>query len=465
MMIRDLLTRHDRLTHHSGTRQLSSVASAGTGSQRNEALDIALSNSPVEISTTPPAVGQEAPLLDVTDMPSSIPNNPHQTPTSIANESHSTVNCATQNSSFAIEYDSLQYFTANYMDDFSSFMDSVCDPSHTFSPSYQLVPWFFEEPDISVAAHHKESVTSLRNERPAPSRTSDPIVLATSNPTTFESQVPRLQPEEDVAESISEDQKDPHLHVSEGCRQRIVNDLAGLSTFIDKDFVLPSRHALSRFFGGYFTSFHNHFPFLHIPTLRPNSITVELFLAITAVGARYTCEPEISANLFRAAKAIVFEQIRKQKAARVIHNPENAYRQRAAPNLKASHAPTHQEHSPRKDEGPHTVELIETMLLMVAITTWSEPRSSFDGLSMRSMLDCLIREEKVLVAGQPQLETADGRQSWIRLEQRKRIIFVAFCFINMHTVIFDIPPAMWANQIHIDLSCCEREWRAGDEEE
>ncbi|KAM0451997.1 hypothetical protein ACHAPV_009720 [Trichoderma viride] len=115
-----------------------------------------------------------------------------------------------------------------------------------------------------------------------------------------------------------------------------------------------------------------------------------------------------------------------------------------------------------RDRQQNTIQILETVLLLVAITTWSEPGSASDALSMRSMLDCLIREEEGLLVHQ---EPHNDWESWIRYENIKRILFVAFCFLNMHTIVFDLPPIMWANEVNVDLPSCEKEWRAQSEEE
>lgn len=355
------------------------------------------------------------------------------------------------------------------MDDFSLFMDSVAVPSHPFSPSYQPVPplFFFEETDFSITTTEEIGNASAARESETPTSLAqilNPVPPAKHDSSSSFSQIGSrlllLQHEDRISDL--EDQRDLHLHISAECRQRIVDELADFSNFIDEDFILPSRHVLSRFFGGYFTSFHNHFPFVHTPTFRPDAISVELFLAMAAIGARYTREPAISTVLFRMAKAIVMESIRKRRATQAIANREAGSRRLAVRRWGQVHSPTSQESIPSSEKWQHDIEVMQTMLLMVAITTWSESGSSFDSLSVRSVLDCLIREEQLLHIGQPQ---SDSWQSWIRHERLKRILFVAFCFLNMHTILFDIPLTLWANEVCVDLPCSEKEWQAKNEDE
>ncbi|KAH8122420.1 hypothetical protein LI328DRAFT_170654 [Trichoderma asperelloides] len=115
-----------------------------------------------------------------------------------------------------------------------------------------------------------------------------------------------------------------------------------------------------------------------------------------------------------------------------------------------------------KDKQQTTIQMVETVLLMVVITTRSEPGPTAHAMSMRRTLDCLIRDEEVLRVRQG---SCDSWDSWILNENIKRILFVAFCFLNMHTIVFDLPPVMWANEINVDIPSSEKEWRAKSEGE
>lgn len=204
------------------------------------------------------------------------------------------------------------------------------------------------------------------------------------------------------------------------------------------------------------------FPFLHIPSLRPENTTAELFIAIAAVGARYTHELEISIDLFHVAKALVLERIRRHKATRPIVADKEISRKSLASSMRPEESSHRLDPGFFRDGQQNTIQMVETVLLLVAITTWSEPGSVSHALSMRSMLDCLIREGEGLHVRR---EPYDDWESWIRYENIKRILFVAFCFLNMHTIVFDLPPIMWVNEVDVDLPSCEKEWRAKSKEE
>lgn len=436
-----------------------------------------LLNPHTEHSNIPLDLNQKSTLQDTNDILSApliaTDNLPIATGTSKSYHDNTTPhdNYVNQQLNFSIEENNSDCFAIGSMDDFTSFMDSVSVPTHPFSPTYQPVPLLFQVPGLSLAVGPDEDLPSNSLPNNEGSGEQVPKLSGTVMPTVkgsnssfpqIEFQLPSLQPEGyKPADSISH-QRTLHLHISADCRQRIINELEDFPNCVEEDFTLPSRHVLSRFFGGYFSSFHDHFPFLHIPSLRPENITVELFIAIAAVGARYTHELEISVGLFHMAKALVLERIRRYKATRPAATGKEIFRTSLAPSMRADEGIHRRDPSSFKDRQQNTIQMIETMLLMVAITTWSEPGSTSDALSMRSMLDCLIREEEVLRVRQ---ELNDDWESWIHYENIKRILFVAFCFLNMHTIVFDFPPVMWANEVSVDLPSCEKEWRAKSEEE
>lgn len=97
----------------------------------------------------------------------------------------------------------------------------------------------------------------------------------------------------------------------------IKNRLEEFSSVLPADFICPSRHTLTRFLEGYISGFHEHLPFLHLPTLSPGEMSPELILAILAVGAQYRFESHRGNALWYAAKAIAFEQIRRRHSHEV----------------------------------------------------------------------------------------------------------------------------------------------------
>ncbi|KAI0968305.1 hypothetical protein F4678DRAFT_197226 [Xylaria arbuscula] len=354
--------------------------------------------------------------------------------------------------------------------DFASFIDTVPNPIHPFSPTYQPLPVFFPELDFSwhfgfetQGNHHEAEGTSERAvladiEQPAtaPSKLSG---HAGSSLSRYGSRLPSLQPEERPPSTRPHLQPPSlntrHLRVSTEFRQQIVDELSKFSGCFDPDFVLPSRHTLSRLIGGYVNNFHEHYPFLHLPTLRLETLHVELVLAIAALGSRYTRDTEQGVELFHVARSIVLERIHWSQIM-ITASPCLGQSQRrgssafAAPNMVTS-----------EERKSTLVEMIQTILLLIAIATWYryEPGAT-DALSMRSVLHSLAREEEI---SRSQEQECNDWKSWVQFETIKRTQMVVFCIFNIHTILFDLPPMKLAGEVRLDLPCSETEWRADSE--
>ena len=139
---------------------------------------------------------------------------------------------------------------------------------------------------------------------------------------TFPSRFPSLQPDardpSDMNSRLHEDGiKAPNWRISAMDHAAIKNRLDEFSSVLPNDFVFPSRHTLNRFLDGYINGFHDHLPFLHLPTLLPIDLSPELLLAILAVGAQYRFETNRGHALWYAAKAVALEQIRRRHSHEV----------------------------------------------------------------------------------------------------------------------------------------------------
>jgi hypothetical protein len=139
----------------------------------------------------------------------------------------------------------------------------------------------------------------------------------------FGSRLPSLRPEEqNLMDSEPSPQADflragPPWKVSGQDHRKVQLKLKEFACVLPEDFSLPSRHTLSRFFEGYISGFHQHLPFLHIPSFAVSKCVPELVLAIAAVGAQYRFESTKGNKLWYAAKAVAAEQIRRRHSQHV----------------------------------------------------------------------------------------------------------------------------------------------------
>ncbi|KIW69994.1 hypothetical protein PV04_02306 [Phialophora macrospora] len=355
----------------------------------------------------------------------------------------------------------------DFADDFSVFMDTVPNLSYTFSPTYQPLPVFFNYPDSSLQATIEAGNASRVSEHQHASRIEKqlPSLQSDSMLSRYGSRLPSLQPEDKPLPVVLDKHRltlnDRHFLVTTDHRQWLIdNCVECFGHSIDRGFTLPSRHALSRYIGSYFKNFHDHYPFFHVPTMQMEDMNAELVLAIAALGARYTREAEAAIDLYTTVRSIAMERLRRRRNPRVADFREE---HGSVFSHDVSQFDQH-DHVSGPDEGEsQIVQLMQTLLLLIAIATWykREPAAA-EALSIRSVLHGLTQEED---AQQKQGPTADDWGSWIRYETLKRTQLVIFCFFNIHTILFDLPPMMLASELDLDLPCSEGEWRATTEQE
>jgi hypothetical protein len=215
---------------------------------------------------------------------------------------------------------------------------------------------------------------------------------------------------------------------------------------------LPSRHALSRCLTGYFTGFHDYYPFLHPPTMNVDEISAESLLAMASLGARYYHEVEMSMDLYDISKAMTMERIRR-------YSQSTGRRIRAS--LKQNPPHVHEGSrfvANRDDDHEILLDMMQSLIFLIAVSGWSEHTPPhFESLSMRSSIETILRMGGLNTL--PRVEDSSWR-SWIRREMAKRIKFIIFCFLNLQTIVYDLPPVIMAEEITMELPCTETEWQA-----
>ena len=129
---------------------------------------------------------------------------------------------------------------------------------------------------------------------------------------TFPSRFPSVQPELRDGPDGSAAMKAANFTILARDHSLMKAKLDEFSSVLPSNFVFPSPHTLQRFLEGFFTGFHDHLPFIHLPTFSPVEASPELLLAIASVGAQYRFERPRGHALWYAAKAVALEQIRRR---------------------------------------------------------------------------------------------------------------------------------------------------------
>lgn len=451
IICRDLLTRHERLAHTPVPIEESSALLSPNSTF--QALDTPSSTVSKDnaLPTTPAFAGHPSDVVpeqnanSLAPIPQIQPREEHlmgfqgsEPRLNLPNPDHAPLG----NFSPHFRIPDLTLYDGN---DFSSFLDSVHLPSNPYSPTYQPLPFFPVIHLQSPAPHHTSAERTALSETTPPSTSNSVLPRLGSN-------LPSLQPDR---------LNPPHwgppkgcITVTTNCRDRFVSALKHYGNVLDNP-KLPSRHALSRCLTGYFTGFHDYYPFLHPPTMNVDEMSAESLLAMASLGARYYHEVEMSMNLYEISKAMTMERIRR-------YSHSAGHRMRAS--LKQN--PPHVEEGSRfiansNDDYEVLLDMMQSLVFLIAVSGWSEHTPPyFEALSMRSSIETLLRMGGLNTL--PHVEDSSW-WSWRRREMTKRIKLIIFCFLNLHTIVYDLPPVILAEDITMELPCTETEWHATGE--
>lgn len=350
-------------------------------------------------------------------------------------------------------------------DDYLMLLDNATLPTQMFSTISQ-----FEQPLPSFSPDPMILMPDILP--PSFSTNADANVRLVNTDQTgfsrFGSRLPSLQPEElpeghpkerPQSARPSERSRSSLLEISTHSRTILGSRLERFRRVIPKSFVLPTRHALSRYLGGYVTGFHEHLPFLHIPTISTSSASVELILAIAAVGAQYCREPEKSLQIFHAAEAIAMESIRERDCRNARPSGlNNEYLLSRSHHGQDASSYSEAEFQTSAALLGKPIETAQALLLLMAMATWFEHTTlARAAMTMRSQLESLVYDEGL---GPEHLVQDTNWELWIEHEGSKRTKFIIYCFFNLHCITFDIPPLILNRTLGMDLPCSEAQWKS-----
>lgn len=104
------------------------------------------------------------------------------------------------------------------------------------------------------------------------------------------------------------------------------------------------------------------------------------------------------------------------------------------------------------------METIQSVLLLFAVGLWGVKTILHEALALQSNLANLIREEGL------QAETSHANvndwETWVRLEGATRTKLIAYCFFNLCSTAYNMPPLLLTSDIKLYLPLRSRLWRA-----
>jgi len=263
------------------------------------------------------------------------------------------------------------------------------------------------------------------------------------------------------------------FNLSSQDRELVLRTLANFTAVIP-NFQLPSAMSLSRYIRGYVEGFHEHLPFLHINSMSLPTCSIELLLSMAAVGAQYCFEAENGVGLFHAARAIANERIRRRDVSLTCPSQEGRQSDSSASQAGSTYS------SPTALNGPLGIpssnneglvpapdhDLIQTaqaLLILMAMATWGRHSELLrEALAIQSILASIIREHGLRMEPAPDREFDDWHAA-MRYESVLRTKYIVFCFFNLHSIVYDIPPLLLSTELQMRLPCSSAEFKADTE--
>ncbi|RNJ52552.1 hypothetical protein D7B24_003330 [Verticillium nonalfalfae] len=256
------------------------------------------------------------------------------------------------------------------------------------------------------------------------------------------------------------------FRVTDDQRSRLIAATEAFRDVLDPTFKFPSRHALTRYVTSFFEGFHSHMPFIHVATWRLSDHALELILGIAALGSQYCFERRNSESLFHAGQAILVERIRreagkfgaKSRSYLGLHDPSP---------LKGATRPEHVARDPFNEWATwEPIETVRALVLLMGYATW-EPKVALlqEAFTLQGLLAQVLRDLGLGEETHPSLtDGTNGSQAvweaWVRQESVRRTKLIAFSFLHIHSIAYNVYPVLRSNEINLRLPCSTKEWKA-----
>ncbi|KAL2820073.1 hypothetical protein BJX63DRAFT_444997 [Aspergillus granulosus] len=231
------------------------------------------------------------------------------------------------------------------------------------------------------------------------------------------------------------------------------------------EFSPPSRHTMTRYLATYFSGFHRHLPFFHIPTFSPIQCLVELLLVMAAIGAQSAFDNDNAVMFFRTSHAIVMGRLRRRKDELRRKTIAGAHCEPRTLDVRClEHCSSIRDSVSNADQFD-PLPAAQTLLLLMAIATWGNSNAIYnEAFGLQNTLTKFVREEKLLER-QTEIPNDITWHEWIDIEGFQRTIAIIYCFFVFHTIVYDILPPILNSELNIHLPSREKDWDAPSEKD
>lgn len=250
-------------------------------------------------------------------------------------------------------------------------------------------------------------------------------------------------------------------------RDRILRDLRPFRDSLP-DFVLPSRHTLSRHLEVFFLGFNRNLPFLH-HTWNTIDSPVELTLSICAIGAQNCCEHAVSRSLFQAASTVQklrlhqnYREIGPRTSALLNANSFGLERQS---DKTIAYCPEDLQSSREQRESWRPIDALRSQLLLLCYSAWADDVDLVQtNESSWTVLGHLLAD---LGTDDAENECSHDRGlSWkeaMQSESHRRAKLSALSFLTTTSIAYDFSGGRRPGSVRMKLPCSQNEWEAKDD--
>ena len=250
-----------------------------------------------------------------------------------------------------------------------------------------------------------------------------------------------------------------------------------LSSVLPQGFVLPSKHTLSRYLEGCIKGLFEHMPYFHTPTWTICSTSLDLLLSMAAMGAQYRFEKHVAVRLFYAAKSAIMNQLRAIKDEKLVsilsrapslHGASNATSPQSSRDVPLTHnqsTPSYGGTNIHQKERLQTMQAIE---ILMVLGSWGAQELVGEAIAFQSLLAELVRQDGLGPENESTIEfdvygEGDrGWRRWIHAESLRRTKLMAYTFINLQSVAYNVSPCMLTSEIRFNTPASQEEWLAND---
>ncbi|KAM5349153.1 hypothetical protein ACJ41O_008976 [Fusarium nematophilum] len=230
-------------------------------------------------------------------------------------------------------------------------------------------------------------------------------------------------------------------------------------------FRIPSRHAFSRYMEG-FSGYQTHLPFLHIPTTDVIKMPLELIFAVSGAGAQYRFERHEAYALGQAARRIIDVRLGLGDPSNLTGESGGSVSTSipsADPSPPASNPGSHRACAATSMLGaqrPLDMETLQAMIIVITLYTYNHRDLLPQAFVLADQMAHQLRHGGYLDA-ESELTTDGGWGEWIQGEGRRRTVLTAFLLLNIHTVIYNVPPRLMNSEVWaVRIPQPEAHWQA-----